>query len=43
MDDIIRALKDISYQGWITAELDSWPDPKEGAALSMNYVRKHLP
>lgn len=42
MDDIISALKDISYRGWITAELDSWPDPKDGAAISMNYLRKHL-
>lgn len=42
MDAIISALRDISYQGWITAELDSWPDPKEGAAISMNYLRKHL-
>ena len=40
MDAIIRALKDISYQGWITVELDSWADPKEGATMSMNYLRK---
>src|SRR4029079_17892212 len=31
MNAIIDALKEIGYSGWITAELDSWPDPKDGA------------
>jgi inosose dehydratase len=42
MDAIVGALKDIEFKGWITAELDSWPDPKEGAALSLKYLRAHL-
>lgn len=37
---IIQALRDIDFSGWITAELDSWPDPKEGARLSMEFLRK---
>ena len=39
MNAIIQAMKDINFAGWVTAELDSWPDPKEGAALSMKYLR----
>lgn len=39
MNAIIQAMKDIGFSGWVTAELDSWPDPKEGAALSMKYLR----
>ncbi len=39
MGAIVKALKDIAFKGWVTAELDSWPDPKEGAALSMKFLR----
>ena len=37
---IVRALRDIDFSGWITAELDSWPDPKEGAIRSMEFLRR---
>ena len=37
---IIAALKDITFKGWITAELDSWPDPKDGAIRSLKFMRK---
>ena len=30
MSAIMRALSDIRFDGWITAELDSWPRPKRG-------------
>ena len=40
MSAIVAALKEIKFTGWILAELDSWPDPKEGAALSMAFLRK---
>ena len=40
MGAILTALKDITFTGWITAELDSWPDPKEGAAKSLAFLRK---
>ncbi len=36
---IIAALKDISFKGWITAELDSWPDPKDGAIHSLKFMQ----
>jgi inosose dehydratase len=39
MKAITKAMKDINFSGWVTAELDSWPDPKEGAALSMSFLR----
>ena len=39
MNAIIQAMKDINFSGWVTAELDSWPDSKEGAALSLKYLR----
>lgn len=38
-DTIIAALRDIAFAGWVCAELDSWPDPAEGAKLSRNYLK----
>ena len=35
---IVATLADIDYSGWITVELDSWPDPKEGAARSLAFL-----
>jgi inosose dehydratase len=35
---VIRALKEIGYEGWICNELDSWPDPAGGAGESLAYV-----
>ena len=40
MNAIVKALRDIDFSGWITAELDSWPDPKEGAVRSMEFLHK---
>ena len=39
---VVGALVDIGYRGWITVELDSWPDPKDGAAKSMDFLRGAL-
>ena len=39
---IVKALAEIGYGGWITAELDSWPDPKDGAARSLGFLRGAL-
>ena len=36
---VIEALREIGYEGWITAELDAWPDPKAGAASSLEFLR----
>jgi inosose dehydratase len=40
MTAIVTALREIGYSGWITAELDSWPDPKEGATRSMAFLKR---
>lgn len=38
MSAIVMALKEIGYGGWITAELDAWPDPKDGAERSLAFL-----
>lgn len=37
---IVKALRETAFDGWITTELDSWPDPKEGAVLSMKFLQE---
>ena len=39
---ILRALSDIQFRGWITAELDAWPNPREGAERSLAFLQKAL-
>eukprot|EP00873_Tetraselmis_striata_P031718 jgi/Tetstr1/451982/TSEL_039018.t1 len=39
---VIEALKDTKYSGWVMAELDSWPDPFEGAARSHEFLKRHF-
>ena len=39
---VIRALKETNYSGWIAAELDAWPDPAEGAARSLAFIRRSM-
>lgn len=38
MGPIVEALRESGFDGWITTELDAWPDPREGAALSMKFL-----
>jgi inosose dehydratase len=38
---ILQALRDTGYEGWVCTELDAWPDPAEGARLSMTYLNSH--
>lgn len=40
MASIVRALAEVDYSGWITVELDSWPNPKEGAARSFAFLKE---
>ena len=35
---VVRALAAIAYSGWLTVELDSWPDPKDGARRSSAFL-----
>jgi inosose dehydratase len=36
---IVHMLRDRKFEGWIAVELDSWPDPAEGARASMAWLR----
>lgn len=38
--DILAAMREIGFKGWVCAELDAWPDPAEGARLSMEYLKR---
>lgn len=35
---MIKLLKDVGYKGWITVELDSYPNPAKGAQQSKGYL-----
>jgi inosose dehydratase len=37
---VMQALDEVGYGGWITVELDSWPDPKAGAARSLAFLEQ---
>ncbi|MGD9536775.1 MAG: sugar phosphate isomerase/epimerase family protein [Alphaproteobacteria bacterium] len=37
---IVETLVEIGYDGWVTVELDSWPDPKEGAVRSLAFLKQ---
>jgi inosose dehydratase len=40
---VLQALIDVGYRGWITNELDAWPDPSEGARRGMAFVNARMP
>ena len=37
---ILRALDETKFDGWVTAELDAWPDPREGALRSLALLKQ---
>jgi inosose dehydratase len=37
-DEMLKVLNEVGYDGWITVELDSYPDPKAGAEISRKYL-----
>ncbi|WHY68083.1 sugar phosphate isomerase/epimerase [Neobacillus sp. SuZ13] len=39
-DEMVKALEEANYDGWITVELDSYPDPKQGAKISRSYLNQ---
>jgi len=39
---ISRALKDINYPGYVSAECFPWPDPDSAAAKTMETIRKYF-
>lgn len=40
ISEILSALSEIKFDGWVAAELDSWPDPREGAVRSLAFLEK---
>jgi len=42
MGAIVAALKETGFGGWITTELDAWPDPAEGAKQSHTWLTAAL-
>jgi inosose dehydratase len=41
-DAIAAALREVSFDGWITVELDEHPDPLDGAKISKRYLEQLL-
>lgn len=39
---VIDALAESSFSGWVTNELDAWPDPKGGAERSLRFARERF-
>ena len=39
---VIRTLAQTNYSGWIAAELDAWPDPKDGAERSFAFMKRNV-
>lgn len=37
---ILDALRETGFEGWVCTELDAWPDPAEGARLSMDVLKR---
>jgi inosose dehydratase len=37
-DEMVKVLEEANYDGWITVELDSYPDPLQGAKISRSYL-----
>jgi inosose dehydratase len=35
---VLRTLLELGYDGWITTELDSWPNPADGAVRSRRFI-----
>jgi inosose dehydratase len=40
ISEILRALDETKFDGWVAAELDSWPDPREGALRSLMFLKE---
>jgi inosose dehydratase len=38
--EMLKVLEEANYDGWISVELDSYPDPKKGAEISREFLSK---
>lgn len=41
-DEMLAVLNKHGYEGWVTVELDAYPDPKAGARMSLERLREWL-
>ncbi|MEW8987696.1 MAG: sugar phosphate isomerase/epimerase family protein, partial [Bacillus sp. (in: firmicutes)] len=39
--EMLKILEEANYDGWITVELDSWANPKEGAEISRQFLAQY--
>jgi inosose dehydratase len=39
--ELLNILNEANYDGWITVELDSYPEPKKGAEISRYFLSKY--
>ncbi|MEC1523190.1 sugar phosphate isomerase/epimerase [Neobacillus niacini] len=39
--EMLKLLEKVNYDGWITVELDSWANPKEGAEISRQFLAQY--
>ena len=39
-DEIIAAMRETNFAGWVCTELDAWEDPADGARSSMDYLNR---
>ena len=37
---ILTALRETGFTGWVCTELDAWPEPADGARISMDYLKQ---
>ncbi|WP_332629701.1 sugar phosphate isomerase/epimerase family protein [Halalkalibacter flavus] len=40
LQGVIEALQAMNYDGWVTVELDSYTNPKQGAEISLDFLNK---
>ena len=40
LSKMVKSLEEANYDGWITVELDSYLDPKQGAKISRSYLNQ---
>ncbi len=40
---VMDAIVDVGYDGWVTVELDAWPDPAEGARRNRAALERWVP
>jgi sugar phosphate isomerase/epimerase len=41
-DKVVIALKDIGYEGYVSLEIQPWPDPVSSAGRSIEYLRQFI-